>query len=175
MKKLIRHEGITLSITEWAARVGMKRVTLSKRLQKGVPFKRAIDPTSMRNSTRWYKKVGIGYQRAEYEHRLIVEKAIGKKLPAQATVHHIDGDRANNSNHNLLVCQDAAYHNLIHYRTDALAASGNASYVKCCYCKEWGPPDELTIVKLKKRCMHAYHKSCNKEYQRKYRLRKRSS
>src|SRR5512138_3070980 len=41
------------------------------------------------------------YQR---EHRAIAESVLGRKLKPEEVVHHIDGDKTNNSFDNLLVC-----------------------------------------------------------------------
>lgn len=49
-----------------------------------------------------------------FEHILKAEKALGKYLPVNAVIHHIDEDGLNNSNDNLVVCEDNAYHQLIH-------------------------------------------------------------
>jgi len=49
------------------------------------------------------------------EHRIIAERAIGRKLRAGEVVHHIDCNRANNRNDNLLVC-DTNYHAALHAR-----------------------------------------------------------
>lgn len=54
--------------------------------------------------------------RREYEHTLIAEKALGKRLPETAKVHHFDLDPANNAPGNLVVCPDQAYHLLLHRR-----------------------------------------------------------
>lgn len=51
-----------------------------------------------------------------FQHTLVVEKALGKSLPDGAVVHHIDGNGLNNKNSNLVICQDRAYHNLLHAR-----------------------------------------------------------
>lgn len=39
---------------------------------------------------------------------------MGKKLDSKHPVHHVDGDVKNNSNNNLVVCEDAGYHYLLH-------------------------------------------------------------
>jgi len=56
-------------------------------------------------------------RRRIYMHRLIVEQALGKPLPAKAVVHHINGNGFDNRNCNLVVCPDQSYHRLIEYRT----------------------------------------------------------
>ena len=49
------------------------------------------------------------------EHRLIVERALGRLLTYDEKVHHINLDKLDNRNSNLLVCS-GSYHHLIHYR-----------------------------------------------------------
>lgn len=44
-----------------------------------------------------------------YEHRLVVEKAIGRYLRRDEYVHHIDCDQANNAIENLVVLTDAGH------------------------------------------------------------------
>lgn len=60
-----------------------------------------------------------GYKiiRGKGEHIIKAEKALGKKLPKGAIVHHVDEDKGNNENSNLVICPDHAYHMLIHART----------------------------------------------------------
>ncbi len=65
------------------------------------------------------------------EHMLVVERALGKPLPLTAEVHHIDGDHANNTNSNLVVCENGSYHMLLHQRQRALAACGDPSAPAC--------------------------------------------
>lgn len=47
-------------------------------------------------------------------HRLRAEAALGKPLPHGAQVHHADGSL--DANAPLVICQDAAYHKLLHQR-----------------------------------------------------------
>ena len=48
------------------------------------------------------------------EHRIIAERALGKRLKRDEVVHHIDLDKTNNKNNNLLVCTHS-YHRTIHH------------------------------------------------------------
>ena len=49
------------------------------------------------------------------EHRLIAEKALGRRLRLKEDVHHIDGNVRNNRNDNLLICTHG-YHTGLHNR-----------------------------------------------------------
>lgn len=53
-------------------------------------------------------------------HKLLCERALGKPLPPGAEVHHVNGNKRYNAHRNLVVCQDHAYHVLLHERTKAL-------------------------------------------------------
>ena len=68
-------------------------------------------------------------------HILIAERALGRHLPAGAQVHHVDGNKQNNATTNLVICQDAAYHKLLHARMRVVRAGGNPNTQKvCCDC-----------------------------------------
>ena len=74
----------------------------------------------------------MGDHRGGYVHVRVAEKALGKPLPLEAQVHHVDRDRANNRNDNLVICQDRKYHMLLHVRMRIKQAGGNPDTDKIC-------------------------------------------
>jgi hypothetical protein len=69
------------------------------------------------------------------DHVVIAERALGHPLPAGAHVHHLNENGRDNRNHNLVICQDAAYHKLLHVRARVVRAGGNPDTQRiCCYC-----------------------------------------
>ncbi len=68
-------------------------------------------------------------------HRLRAEKVLGKRLPPGAIVHHADGTK--DINGPLVICQDRAYHNLLHKRMRVRAAGGDPNTDRICsICKQ---------------------------------------
>ena len=52
-----------------------------------------------------------------YEHTLVVERALGRPLPPNAVVHHMNSEPADNKTpFNLIVCPSQDYHLLLHRR-----------------------------------------------------------
>ncbi len=80
------------------------------------------------------------------KHVIVAEKALGKPLPTGAQVHHVDGDGMNYSNANLVICEDNAYHKLLHSRQRALRECGNPDFRRCWACKTWDDPANLIIA-----------------------------
>ena len=101
-----------------------------------------------------------GYVR---EHILIAEKALGKPLPPGAVVHHVNGSKDNGP---LVVCQDHAYHMLIHQRMRAKKECGHANWRHCCFCKKYDSPDNLYTSADGS---NIYHRACHAEYEYKRR------
>jgi hypothetical protein len=97
------------------------------------------------------------------EHVLIAEEALGKYLPQFAVIHHADGNKRNNSRNNLVICNNSAYHQLIHKRKRAFDACGNPNYLKCYHCGQYDDPGNI-YANGKNSC-HVY---CQTEYIRKH-------
>ena len=67
-----------------------------------------------------------------YQHRIEAEAALGHLLPMNAVVHHAGGT--------LVICQDQAYHMLLHQRMRVLALGGNPDTDRiCCKCRQLTP------------------------------------
>ena len=102
------------------------------------------------------------------EHRLVVEKTIGRYLKPTESVHHWDENVGNNETANLLVCENNSYHMLIHQRMRAYKATGNPNARFCRWCKQYDDDSNLYINgKL------SYHRSCNAKNQMAYKLKRR--
>lgn len=108
-------------------------------------------------------------------HILLAEKALGRRLPPGVQVHHVNEDTMDARPENLVICPDAAYHKLLHRRTEALDACGNADWLKCCFCKQHDAPEN---VKTKVRRINGnnwsmfYHPTCRTATRSKQRLEK---
>ena len=95
---------------------------------------------------------------------LVVERALGKYLPNKAIVHHINKIRDDDWPKNLVVCEDKAYHNLLHRRQRALKECGHANWLKCPFCKQYDDPKNLIIRKNG----GGIHRKCQNKARRKY-------
>jgi hypothetical protein len=86
--------------------------------------------------------------RADWEHREIAERALGKPLPPKAHVHHFDDHGRNNTHTNLVVCQDIAYHKLLHRRQRIKQRGGDPNTQSWCgFCKALRPNEMFWVRK----------------------------
>jgi hypothetical protein len=96
---------------------------------------------------------------------VVATRALGKPLPDFVEIHHVDGNPGNNNNCNLVICEDASYHQILHARTKAFLECGNSSWRRCRYCSQYDSPENLQ--------MHSdtgtyKHKECSKVFQKMY-------
>lgn len=64
----------------------------------------------------WIKITSNG---SRLEHTLKAEKVLGRRLRKGEHVHHIDGNKLNNNNSNLLICSNS-YHQSLHHEMSRL-------------------------------------------------------
>lgn len=105
------------------------------------------------------------------EHIILAEKALGRHLPDGVEVHHANLIRGQNRGGNLVICQDASYHRLVHRRTAAFRACGHADWRKCKHCRQYGSVDSLLGGKITGGGW--FHKLCRNEYNQLYQKNKR--
>lgn len=112
--------------------------------------------------TKSYRLVGPASMRKSL-HRLRAERALGKPLPPQAVVHHADGSRSDDAP--LVICQDQAYHKLLHVRAFVKAKGGDPNVdLFCRSCNQIKPKSEfhnrhgspIGVVATCKACKSAY-------------------
>jgi len=77
----------------------------------------------MRDGNFEYKRRLNGEGDATDVHIRVAEKALGKRLPKGAVIHHIDEDHSNNAPANLVICPNQSYHMTIHNRMRKLNIS----------------------------------------------------
>ena len=86
-----------------------KRLSLNLRKHKYVPYIQAN-----------YYRVYVDKKRY-WLHRFNAEKKIGRQLLPTEPVHHIDGNKLNNSLENLYVCSNKQKHGYIHASLESVA------------------------------------------------------
>jgi hypothetical protein len=102
-------------------------------------------------------------------HILIAERALGRTLPDGVEVHHVDRIKSNDAPNNLVICEDHAYHQLLHQRSRALESCGNPRFRKCVICKRYDDPSSMRNYSG-----DCAHESCKRQYNSAAHLKRRT-
>lgn len=94
------------------------------------------------------------------QHLLVAERALGRPIMPPHEVHHVNGQGTDNRPENLVICEDAAYHKLLHRRQAAWKATGNANARRCILCKEW----EFDLTLGTENSRNWRHRRCHAAY-----------
>lgn len=99
------------------------------------------------------------------EHILVAEQKLGRPLNDAEVIHHINGNKGDNSLENIYICASVAEHADIERAIRAYKACGHADWRKCVICHEYDDPKNMTtyICGRHKRSSASYHKKCNAE------------
>ena len=97
-----------------------------------------------------------------YGHKILIESVLGKPIPKGAVCHHIDGNKTNNINSNLILCDSDSYHHFLHRRERALKECGHSGWIRCGYCSELDDPKNMYIHKRQT----GFHRECQNKYKR---------
>lgn len=103
-----------------------------------------------------------------FEHLILAEKALGKHLPQNAVVFHLDENKSGLDN--LVICQNNGYAQVLRRRRRALQECGDASKRRCPFCKEYD--DEINMyMRPSGQCVH---RECANKYLREWKAEKKS-
>jgi len=69
-----------------------------------------------------------------YEHRVKAEIKLGRRLQPGEQIHHLDGDKTNNSDDNLVISESKAEHAVYHRRRGDLRLPTEANPTVMCAC-----------------------------------------
>jgi hypothetical protein len=93
-----------------------------------------------------YPAIGVG-GKSQRIHRIRAVRALGRPLPPGAEVHHPTSDLS--ANCPLVICQDRAYHALLHKRARIRAAGGDPDRDSwCSACRKPRPMSKFYVRKI---------------------------
>ncbi len=129
---VVDFNGEQCSILELSRKASIPLPTLKARIKRGASLSEAIKPYRQMSAS-----LSAGYPAAVQRdgthrsiHRIVAERALGRDLKTGEEVHHVNEDKLDFSNKNLVICDGREYHLLLHMRMAALKATGDASSVR---------------------------------------------
>ena len=133
---------------------------------KGEPFRFLRGHARKGKGRRQYPRIPSAGE-WQYVHRVRAEQALGKPLPALTEVHHVNGTKDSGP---LVICQDGAYHRLLHARTRIVKAGGNPNTDALCYkCKCVKPRAEFSSRRTRPSGIKSICRICSAEVCRQWR------
>lgn len=79
-----------------------------------------------------------------YQHIIVAEGALGRPLKAPNCIHHVNENKSDNRPRNLVICEDQAYHSLLHVRQRVIERGGDPNTQKiCAACGELLPKTQF--------------------------------
>lgn len=129
---------------------------------RGQPMRFAFGHHARVPVTKLHRQTGT---RGQYLHRVLAARALGKPLTRGVEVHHVDGD-ISSMRPRLVICQDKAYHKMLHVRERVVRAGGNPNAERICSsCRRLKVFTEYNIRRGNKGTgLQAHCRECSKAY-----------
>lgn len=128
-----KKERRTFGLIEEAKRNRKGKISNQDYCKKCSYIYRQLEQPTMEKSASWnggrylteygYYRIYIGNGKYLYEHKVIFEKHLGRKIGVGEKVHHIDLNKVNNSIENLYLCKDKVFHWACHQSMEKCAFS----------------------------------------------------
>lgn len=119
---------------------------------------------------RLVRQVQRGSRKRKFDYVLKIERLLGHELQKGVEIHHIDDNPSNDTNSNLVVCENRAYHRLLHFRQRILSAGGDPDKDRICTkCGQVKEKENFYFHKSGRQIGNAqsYCKACSLAYKRK--------
>ena len=113
-------------------------------------------------------KESMSFGRRVGAHVAVAERVLGHRLPEGATVHHVNEDKHDNRPENLVVCPSEAYHQWLHKRMRAFAATGDANALRCQQCGTYTDQYDIVVKQSGKRQVSTHRACLRRAWSEKY-------